>query len=1164
MAMKRPWTSLDDASAESGHSALPASDGTAMTHPAERTSNGLGSTLSHRDYTIAWICALPVELATSRLMLDDEHGTLDALDADDNSYVFGRVADHNVVMAVLPGVYGKVNAAGVAKDLKRTFPNIRATLMVGIGGGAPGEADLYLGDVVVGTRVMEYDLGKAMENGGFEVTGIPKQPSPLLLATVTNLRSKHEHDQWSSRALALLQTRLSRFPRPTQPDQLFQASYPHPPGANTCQQCDLSRLQPRRQRLGDSFQIHYGGVASGDSVNKDARKRDTVARKLDIKCFEMESAGIMDSLACLPIRGICDYSDSHKNKVWQPYAAATAASYARELLENIPPLATTRQSPSLATEKPATSGSISRTVHQRKDILKLLEFPRMNSRKSAIQAEQSKTCRWFLAHPKYARWAGQNGHDSYRSSFLWMRGKAGTGKSTMMRFLDLEARKRHSDIVISYFFNARGELVEKSITGMYRSLLSQLLTLAQNLQHVLDGLELPLTGEHFKPDLQTLKTVFQEAIMMLGRRRLVCFIDALDECDENDVRDMVQFLDDLTESTTEAGIHFRVAFSSRPYPYIQVDEDHLITLENEEGHAADLVQYVAKRLRVPKKTHAELEHLILAMASGVFMWVVLVVEILNKEASRGGLALRRRLSEIPPTLSQLFKEILTRDQERPEQLRRCILWVLCANRPLTPSEFCHAMWAGGLSSSEVDDEELPDTEDQELNVALATSASKGLVEVIRVRNKQTSVVQFIHESVSDYLVKERGLQELWPDLGFEWEGPSHEILRACCESYLNHPRILEIIKGYSGMGTDYDNGQPAFVTDEWTRFVLTVIERHSPDNPSFEAALAKGYRFLQYATQNILYHADRAALYTPQHSFLARFFGRLGAPALDCCQPVKNRRYGDRADGVHVLVDKTLYNLISTCTINYALLDRKRQLGEEAHHYLCHSDSLIVEAASNGNKRLVAALLGLPSSIYQGKDLLEGLDGAMNVARISPASWAAEEGRIELLEVLARNAYSLSRVDQPGYTPISRAARNGHTKTVRFLVEHGVSVASTDSFGCTPLLRAAESGRTATVQLLLDLGAAVNDESYNEAVRWSIIRGHGNAAMVLLRRCRAWNKMPVEDWTRLAERFGHAEVAQLIDERSTQSAVSRQLRLEAAQNRRRIASAAAQPQPQPP
>jgi nucleoside phosphorylase len=64
--------------------------------------------------------------------------------------------------------------------------------------------------------------------------------------------------------------------------------------------------------------------------------RDRLPQKDGILCFEMEAAGLMDNFPCLVIRGICDYADSHKNKQWQEYAAATAAAYAKELLSVIP------------------------------------------------------------------------------------------------------------------------------------------------------------------------------------------------------------------------------------------------------------------------------------------------------------------------------------------------------------------------------------------------------------------------------------------------------------------------------------------------------------------------------------------------------------------------------------------------------------------------------------------------------------------------------------------------------------------------------------------------------------------------------------------------------------------------------------------------------------
>jgi nucleoside phosphorylase len=69
---------------------------------------------------------------------------------------------------------------------------------------------------------------------------------------------------------------------------------------------------------------------------KDGIKRDQLRKDLGVLCVEMEAAGLMDEFSCLVIRGICDYADSHKNERWQPYAAATAATYAKELLSIIP------------------------------------------------------------------------------------------------------------------------------------------------------------------------------------------------------------------------------------------------------------------------------------------------------------------------------------------------------------------------------------------------------------------------------------------------------------------------------------------------------------------------------------------------------------------------------------------------------------------------------------------------------------------------------------------------------------------------------------------------------------------------------------------------------------------------------------------------------------
>ncbi|RSM03024.1 hypothetical protein CEP52_007613 [Fusarium oligoseptatum] len=256
---------------------------------------------------------------------------------DKNTYTLGSIGSHNIVLACLPnGQYGTNNAASVLTNMLRSFPSICHGFIVGIGGGVPSRADMRLGDVVVGTRVMQYDLGKFVD-GDIQRTADARIPSYPLRTAVSNLRSKHELEP--SRVSTILQDMATRYPEyghPASPDRLFRVAYKHEPQLPSCNDCDQSELLSRSSRPPYYPSIHHGGIASGNQVMKDSIARDNIARELDIICFEMEAAGLMDVLSCLPIRGICDYSDSHKSKEWQRYAAATAASYAKELIEILP------------------------------------------------------------------------------------------------------------------------------------------------------------------------------------------------------------------------------------------------------------------------------------------------------------------------------------------------------------------------------------------------------------------------------------------------------------------------------------------------------------------------------------------------------------------------------------------------------------------------------------------------------------------------------------------------------------------------------------------------------------------------------------------------------------------------------------------------------------
>ncbi|KAF5712409.1 hypothetical protein FMUND_8504 [Fusarium mundagurra] len=300
----------------------------------------------HSAYTVGIICALPLELRAVRALFDTEHNGHTKMKGDSNTYALGTIGQHMIVAACLPsGEYGTNAAADAASNLRRTYYEVEFCLLVGIAGGAPSpETDIRLGDVVVShptstsSGVIQYDRGKEYEGNTFQLTGSLPGPPRSLRTAISALRSKPDASSSS------LQPHLEKITRSI--PHSSTSSYSHPGQENdhlfkaVCSTCFALRdcidaenhVQRRARRPTDLPEIHYGLIASGNRVLKDASARDRWAKEHGILCFEMEAAGVMNILPCLVIRGICDYADAYKNKIWQNYAAATAAAYAKLLL----------------------------------------------------------------------------------------------------------------------------------------------------------------------------------------------------------------------------------------------------------------------------------------------------------------------------------------------------------------------------------------------------------------------------------------------------------------------------------------------------------------------------------------------------------------------------------------------------------------------------------------------------------------------------------------------------------------------------------------------------------------------------------------------------------------------------------------------------------------
>jgi len=340
--------------------------------------------MGNDDYTVGWICAISTEYVAAKAFLDDKHeGPKYRFRNDNNDYTLGRVGRHNVVITILPeGEYGTASAAMVAKDLLHSFPNIGIGLMVGIGGGAPSRKhDIRLGDIVVSTPrdgnggVFQYDFGKTIQDQSFRTTGFLNQPPAILRTAMNGLKAQYESE--AHQLKVTIDNILEKNPRlqnkykcpDLSSDRLYRPEITHP--VNDATSCavvcgdDLSKLvrRPERSLNKDNPEIHYGLIASANQLMKDALLRDRLIAEKDVLCFEMEAAGLLNQFQCLVIRGICDYSDSHKNKEWQGYAAMTAAAYAKDLLCRITPYERVEQS-----KKQENTASTTQTDLEKGDI----------------------------------------------------------------------------------------------------------------------------------------------------------------------------------------------------------------------------------------------------------------------------------------------------------------------------------------------------------------------------------------------------------------------------------------------------------------------------------------------------------------------------------------------------------------------------------------------------------------------------------------------------------------------------------------------------------------------------------------------------------------------------------------------------------------------------
>jgi nucleoside phosphorylase len=295
-------------------------------------------------YRLAIVTALPKEFAAVEVMLDRRDDL--TISGDSGHYTVGIIGPHPIVVTLLPKM-GNNPATAISSNLLRSFPHVSDILMVGIAGGVPDpnnmENHVRLGDIVISTDagVMQFDLGKleqVVHDGEsprehFTIRASDPPPSAHLqqavrLLEARRIRKERPWEQYIARAAA-----LENAVRPPNTKDVLYDSHdpnkiiPHPKDA---------------MRVSRQPKLHYGLIGSSNMLLKEPQLRDRLRAEYKVRAIEMEGSGIATATwmsgntGYLLIRGVCDYSDSHKNNMWQGYSAVVAAAYARALVESIP------------------------------------------------------------------------------------------------------------------------------------------------------------------------------------------------------------------------------------------------------------------------------------------------------------------------------------------------------------------------------------------------------------------------------------------------------------------------------------------------------------------------------------------------------------------------------------------------------------------------------------------------------------------------------------------------------------------------------------------------------------------------------------------------------------------------------------------------------------
>ncbi|KAF4549346.1 Ankyrin repeat-containing protein 25 [Elsinoe fawcettii] len=1121
----------------------------------------MSSTPDNAQFTVGCICALPDEQKAVASFLDQEYGPANyQAPGDNNDYTLGRIGRHNVVIAVCPrGQDGLVPAASVARDLARTFLDVRIALMVGIGGCAPSiEHDIRLGDVIVSSgssttpAVVQYDKGKWQQRNNspdgsrqnlvrhrrpdsFQIHSLLNQPPQLLLTAITNLESYQERNGNKIRSMvtdAVSRVRKNMQRRFTMPDVstdvLYKPGFVHQtqtdPGIDKpCCGTDEMIIQPRSERdiEEDDIAVHYGPIGTASALMKDAYARDELSRRHGILCFEMESGGLMNQWPCLVIRGqvqatkpmseLLDLQQTiAKDTNSTARSAATIAAHTGELIAG--------QKASAEKFEKIYEADIARHLSARHlECIRMFNKVEYNTFKSDVLEKRiANTCSWTLDHPLFKEWiAGR------ASNVLWISADPGCGKSVLARSLvedDIPALYQGPVQMCHFFFkdNAEQSMLCNALCSVLHQIFDQQPQLVQHAMPYLDKHGHGITG-----DIDVLWKILLDSGSDAAARSFVCVFDALDECRDKDQLIFIRLLGDLhqRQQLSLGHLRFKILVTSRPYRIIEqafgkgtnnLPEIHLRgELENEQiNREINLVikhrvDSLATEHGLTADFRSKLQRTLTNMENRTYLWLFLVWKDIEDQVANSWFRDSYHIPSIPQTLDETYEKILDKASIREQNdVRKILKIVVAARRPLSVHEMAIVLSGVRPTMTEIKfDEELLSKKIRHLC---------GLFVFIK-----NSTVHLLHQTAKEFLLRKDATTTVVSKWAFE-ASEAESLMAILCIRYL----ILTHERALSGE-TDTDKSADsmyAYAAQRWPEHYresahdieiaisMIIAKLYDPKSMSRRAWFTLHWNHIRpYSQQPDMPPIIMASF--SGHDEIVHMLLANDPAGLEC----RDSR------GMTPLMCAAEQGHVSTAAL---LLSNHAEVNAQGGLY----DTALYAAASGGHEAVLKLLLhsdaevnmhggrygnALQAAAAAGHQAVVGLlleHGAHVNARGgdygNALQAAACGGRKAVIELLLEKGAEVNTLGGLYGYALQAAASEGHEAVVRLLLNNGADVNAQGGDYGNALYAAASRGHEVVARLLLDEGADVNARGgdYGNALQAAVSRGHQAVIKLLLNR----------------------------------------------------------------